>query len=65
MGELFLSDTDPAAAGSVCEPGEWPDDLTEGSEFCSASVSCCEAVAGKKKIKTRTKQEFNAWHGTS
>lgn len=50
MGELFLSDIDPAAEGSVCEPGEWPDDLTEGSEFCSASVSCCEAVAGKRKI---------------
>lgn len=49
VGELFLSDIDPAAEGSVCEPGEWPDDLTEGSEFCSASVSCCEAVAGRKK----------------
>lgn len=49
MGELFFSDIDPAAEGSACEPGEWPDDLTEGSECCSASGSCCEAVAGKKK----------------
>lgn len=50
MGELFLSDIDPAAEGSVCVAGEWADDLTEGSEFCSASGSCCEAVAGKRKI---------------
>lgn len=49
VGELFLSDIDPAAEGSACEPGEWLDDLTEGSEFCSASVSCCEAVAVRKK----------------
>lgn len=46
---------DPAAEERVCVAGEWPDDLTEGSELGSASVSCCEAVAERKaKYKMRT-----------
>lgn len=45
MGELLLSDMDPAAEGRVCVAGEWPDDLTEGSELDSVSGSCCDAVA--------------------
>lgn len=57
MGELLLSDMDPAAEERVCVAGEWPDDLTEGSELGSASVSCCEAVAERKatyKMRTWT-----------
>lgn len=48
VGELLLSDMDPAAEGRVCGAGECPDDLTEGSALGSASCSCCEAVAGRK-----------------
>lgn len=40
VGELLLSDMDPAAEGRGCVAGEWPDDLTEGSELGSASGSC-------------------------
>lgn len=55
VGELLLSDMDAAAEGRVCVAGEWPDDLTGGSELDSASGSCCEAVAGKKsKIQSLT-----------
>lgn len=49
VGELLLSDMDPAAEGRVCVAGEWPVDLTEDSELGSASDSCCEAVAGRKR----------------
>lgn len=49
VGELFLSDMDPAAEGRVWLAGEWPDDFAEGSELGSASVSCCDAVAKKEK----------------
>lgn len=52
MGELLLSDMDPAPEGRVCVAGERPDGLTEESELDSASGSCCEAVAGgKSKIQ--------------
>lgn len=49
VGELFLSDIDPAHEGSDCVAGEWPDGLTEGSELGSASGSCCDAVANREK----------------
>ena len=48
VGELLLSDMDPAPEGGGCVAGEWLDDLTEGSELDSASGSCCNAVAGRK-----------------
>lgn len=48
VGELLLSDMDPAPEGSVCVVGEGPDALTVGSELGSASGSCCEAVAERK-----------------
>lgn len=48
VGELLLSDMDPAAGGNVCVAGERPDGFTEGSELDSASGSCCEAVAGRQ-----------------
>lgn len=48
MGELLLSDMDPAPEDRVCVAGEWPGGLTEGSELDSASGSCCEADAGRK-----------------
>lgn len=52
VGELLLSVKD-AAAGRVCVAGEWPVDLTEGSELGSASDSCCEAVA-ERESQNRT-----------
>lgn len=55
VGEELLSGIDPAPEERVCVAGEWPDDLTEGSELGSASGSCCEAVAGRTaQIKMRT-----------